>query len=404
MKRLMILGAGRGQVDLIKAAKKYGYETVVTGIEGNYPGFDYADIKCVADISNPQEVLKAAMEYNIDGIATACLDTGISSLGYVCDELGLPGLSYSAAQMSGNKLLMKNAFMEHGVSTAKYKKITSKEQLANITDELTLPLIVKAVDLQGSRGINIVYTEDELLDCYENTMSESNKDYCIIEEFIEGYEFGAQAFVVNNKVLFILPCGDITFLGKTKVPVGHYSPLILDDDKMKQIYDGVTHAISAIGLNNCAVNVDMILKDEKIYIIELTGRVGANCLPELSSIYYGLDIYKLIIDTAMGKDVTEYFNNNKKDPTFGYAKMMISEQTGELKEIIDNNEDNEDIYVITHFVKPGDEIRKFTNSRDCIGQIVVKGYNLEYCEKLIKEVESKIKYCLDNHLEGESHG
>lgn len=392
MKRLMILGAGRGQVDLIKSAKKYGYETVVTSIEGNYPGFEYADIKCYADISKPEEILEVAKEYKIDGIATACLDTGISALGYVCDKLNLPGLSYKSSQMCGDKLLMKEAFMKHGVNTAKYKKITSKEQLDNITDELNLPLIVKAVDLQGSRGINIVNTKEELVDCYEDTMAESNKDFCIIEEFIDGYEFGAQAFVVDNKVLFVLPCGDITYLGKTKVPVGHYSPLILDDDKMNQIYSGVTDAISAIGLNNCAVNIDMILKDDKVYFIELTGRVGANCLPELLSIYYGLDIYKLIIDTAMGIDVTSYFNENKKNPTFGYAKMLISEKSGTLSDIIDNNEKNDDIYDITHFVKPNDEIRKFTNSRDCVGQIVVKGDSMEYCEKLIDDVESKIIY------------
>lgn len=395
MKRLMILGAGRGQVDLIKAAKSYGYETVVTGIKGDYPGFKYADIKCYADISKPEEVLEAAREYKIDGIATACLDTGISALGFVCDNLKLPGLSYKASQMCGDKLLMKNAFMENGVSTAKYKKITSKEQLTNITDELELPLIIKAVDLQGSRGINIVNTREELVDCYENTMSESYKDFCIIEEFIEGYEFGAQAFVVNNRVLYILPCGDITYLGKTKIPVGHYAPLILDDEKMQQINESVAGAIKAIGLNNCAVNVDMILKDDKIYLIELTGRVGANCLPELSSIYYGLDVYKLIIDTAMGKDATDYFNQNKKNPTFGYAKMLISERNGRLLEIINNNEDNEDIYEVTHFVEPGDEVRSFTNSRDCIGQIVVKGNSIKSCQNLIKDVESKINYILE---------
>lgn len=396
MKRLMILGAGRGQVDLIKAAKKYGYETIVTGIEGNYPGFKYADVKCYADISNPEEVLKAAKYHKIDGIATACLDTGISAIGYVCDELNLPGLTYKSSQLCGDKLLMKNAFMEHGVNTAKYKKITSKDQLDNITDELNLPLIIKAVDLQGSRGINIVNTKEELIACYENTMSESNKDFCIIEEFIEGYEFGAQAFVVNNKVLYILPCGDITYLGKTKIPIGHYAPLELDNVKMQQVYDGVTGAIRALGLNNCAVNVDMILKDDTIYLIELTGRIGANCLPELSSIYYGLDVYKLIIDTAMGIDVTEYFNDNKKAPTFGYAKMLISEKSGKLSRIVNNNKESEDIYEITHFVVPGDEIRKFSNSRDCIGQIVVKGKSLEYCKNLIDKTESKIKFVLDN--------
>ena len=40
-----------------------------------------------------------------------------------------------------------------------------------------------------------------------------------------------------------------------------------------------------MGLDNCAVNIDMILKDNKVYMIELTGRAGANCLPELVEIF-----------------------------------------------------------------------------------------------------------------------
>ena len=43
MKKIMILGAGRGQVQLIKTAKELGYYTIVASIEGNYPGFDIAD-------------------------------------------------------------------------------------------------------------------------------------------------------------------------------------------------------------------------------------------------------------------------------------------------------------------------------------------------------------------------
>ena len=37
--KIMILGAGRGQVDLIQTAKRMGYETVVASIKGDYPGF-----------------------------------------------------------------------------------------------------------------------------------------------------------------------------------------------------------------------------------------------------------------------------------------------------------------------------------------------------------------------------
>ncbi len=392
MKKIMILGAGRGQLDLIRAAKKYGYYSIVTSIEGNYPGFDEADECCYADISRPEEVLEAARRFNIDAIATACLDTGVSSIGYVCDKMGLSGLSEKAAKLSSDKLLMKSAFMENGVNTAKYKKVSSADELDSITKELNLPLIVKAVDLQGSRGINIVRKKEELLSAFEDTMNETKKDFCIIEEFIEGYEFGAQAFVVNGKVLYVLPCGDITYLSKTNIPVGHYAPLELDGELAKSVYEQSVKAIRAIGLNNCAVNIDMILKDGRVYLIELTGRVGANCLPQLSSIYFGIDVYKMIIDVALGNDPTEYFEKNKKDATCCYARMLYSEKSGRLKEIKNNAGNIDGITELTFFVKPGINIRKITSSRDCLGEIVVKGSSVKECEVIIEKALSEIDF------------
>lgn len=396
-KRIMILGAGRGQVGLIKSAKKLGYETIVASIKGNYPGFALADKICYVDISSPDAVLEVAKEYEIDGIATSCLDTGITALGYTCENYGLIGLSSMSAKLSGDKLMMKKAFIENGVSTAKYVEVASENELEKAVKDLEFPLIVKAVDLQGSRGINIVKSKDNLLEAYRKTMEETSKDFCIIEEFIEGYEFGAQAFVYNGEVLYILPCGDITYLSDTNIPVGHYAPLDVSQAIVSEIEENVKRAIKSIGLDNCAVNIDMIMKDDKIYIIELTGRVGANCLPELSSIYYGVDIYSLIVETAMGNNAKELFFNNKKEPTSCYAKMLVSEKTGVLKAINNNNNKNDDITDITFFVKEGDTVNKFTNSRDCIGQVVVKGKDLEYCKQLVDEVISNIEFVLEDN-------
>lgn len=395
MKKIMILGAGRGQVQLIKTAKELGYYTIVASIEGNYPGFDIADEKCYVDISNPEAVLEQAQKLKIDGIATSCLDTGIAALGYVCEKMNLPGLDANAAKLSNNKLLMKEAFAKYNVSTAKYKLIHSEEELLDSIDEFTFPVIIKAVDLQGSRGINIIRTKEKLLDGYRDTMSETGKDVCLVEEFIEGYDLSVNSFVVNEKCLFILLCGDITYIAKTGIPVGHYALENKNDDLLRQAEEESKKAIKALGLNNCAVNIDFVVRNNKLYVIELTGRIGANCLPELTSIYYGVDIYKMIVETAMGIDVSAYFIENKKEPTPCYAKMLISEESGSLKEIINSNEENDNIYEITYFVEPGDKINKFTNSKDCIGQVIVKEDTLDNCEKFIGEVIDNIKFVLE---------
>lgn len=386
----MVLGAGRGQVDLINAIHEYGYEPVVASITGNYPGLKMGFKTVDVDISNGEAVLKKAQEEQIDGIVTACMDLGVPALGYVCDHMGLNGLNARSAEICENKYLMKEAFMKAGVNTARFCRVSSREELITATNDLQYPLIIKAVDLQGSRGINIVQDSKDLIEAYENTMQETNEKFCIVEEFIEGKEFGAEAFVSNGEVLFVLPCGDETFRARTNIPVGHYTPLEMEGEMSQLVTEQSIKAIKAVGLDNCAVNIDLIYKDGKVYIIELTGRIGANCLPQLTSIYYGIDINKMIIDAALGNDVKTYFQENMKEPTACYARMLFSNTSGIVKTIDKSNINNENVEEITFFVSPGDEIAKFSNSKDCIGQVVVKGQTIPECKELLERVEKNL--------------
>lgn len=394
--RIMILGAGRGQVKLIEVAKELGYVTVVAGVKGNYPGIDIADEVCYIDISNPQEVCDAAKRLNVGGVATSCLDTGVPALGYTCEKLGLCGLSFSAAEKAGNKFLMKQEFAKCGVSTAPFRMVSDLDEFHKAVSEIGLPVIVKAVDLQGSRGITIVHTIEEATDAFSYTMSETRKDFCIVEKFIVGTEFGASAFVYNGEILFVLPTGDDTYTARTGVPVGHHVPCRMPEDVLRQADEQTRLAIEAIGFDNCAINVDLIESDGKVYVIEITGRMGANCLPELNSIYYGVDIYKMIADTAMGKDPRKYFDNRAKEFTAACSKMLISDKSGVLKRIENKNIDAPYINEITLFVKEGEVVNRFTNSKDCVGQIVVSGVDGVDPFAMVEDVANNIEFVLED--------
>ena len=161
-KRLLVLGAGRGQIGLYKAAKEMGITTIAgTMPDNNPPGIPLADEVCFMNIANPDEVAKKAANLKLDGVATCCLDTGISALGKTCDSLGLTGLPEKAAIMCNDKSKMKKAFMEYGVSTAQYFEISNEEELENALNKIKLPVIIKATDLQGSNGIYIAKTEKD---------------------------------------------------------------------------------------------------------------------------------------------------------------------------------------------------------------------------------------------------
>ncbi|MCB7319861.1 ATP-grasp domain-containing protein [Lacrimispora sp. 210928-DFI.3.58] len=391
-KRLLIIGAGRGQVGLYKAAKEMGIHTIAgTMKDNNPPGIKLADEVCYMNIANPNEVLEKAKTLQLDGVATCCLDTGVPALGKVCDALKLTGLTEDAAIMCGDKLKMKRAFMEHNVSTARFYEISNETELNVALEKLQLPVIIKATDLQGSNGIYISKTREAAFNGFKEAMKKTKKSYCIVEEYIEGWEFGAQAFVYNGQILFVMPHGDETYMSHTAVPVGHYVPLGCNMDVHEQTKVAVKNAITALGLNNCAVNVDLILKDNTVYVIELTGRVGANCLPELVQINFGIEYYKMIVAMALGENPLEFWEKKRESTKAGLAKMILeTEKSGVLDAIEYKGEIAGDVLEVTFFKHPGDEIRIFENSNDCVGQIIVQGETMEECQKKLDKVISEV--------------
>ena len=117
MRKLMILGAGTYQVPLIQKAKEMGLFTIVVSCPGPYPGFSFADKVYLVDTTDRERILSIAKFENIDGICTSGTDVAVRSLGFVCETLGLCGLSYSSSVLATDKSKMKQAFIQGGVST-----------------------------------------------------------------------------------------------------------------------------------------------------------------------------------------------------------------------------------------------------------------------------------------------
>ena len=381
MKKILILGGGQAQIELIKTAKAMGLYVVCVGIEGNYPGYQYADKVIYVDIFDKQAVLSIAKEETIDGISMVCSDFGLETVGYINDQLNLSGISEKSALESANKLLMKKNLEEAGVNTAKYRILRGVEDFSIAIEDMKFPLIVKAVDLQGSRGIYVCRTLAELQENYKKSIDESRCDYCLVEEFIEGEEFGAQAFVENGEVIFVEPHGDeVLRSGQINVPVGHSMPFIdHDTPQYILIVDFVKKAIKAMGFDNCAVNVDLILKDSVPFVIELTGRAGANYLPELTGTYLGLNYYEMVLVKALGESAKDYYLNRKLGAKAVLTRMLYSDKSGWVKKINILEDDNVKHCIL--YISEGDKVNRFTNSRDCIGKILVVGDSVSECNK-----------------------
>lgn len=112
---------------------------------------------------------------------------------------GIPftGADSQFFRMGDSKILMKQAFVEAGVSTAPYKVIKDLDSIRGLCDRLVLPLIVKPSASFATRGISlksVVYTDEEAIAQFQDLRQGKHgmqilSDTIFVERFIKGREF-----------------------------------------------------------------------------------------------------------------------------------------------------------------------------------------------------------------------
>ena len=383
----MILGAGIYQVPLIQKARQLGYHTIVVSCRGEYPGFKYSDENIYIDTKDSKAILEAARNLNIKGICTTGTDVAMSSIGLVNDTLGLAGISGQAAGILTDKSVMKERFMEAGVRTADFEKVCSLDEAIAAFNKIGPPCVIKVTDKSGSRGIIRVDSEDKIPDAYAEAMKVTEKKYLLVEKFIEAHEIGIDAFVSGGRPVLLLPHDKRVYRNRaTTVPIGHIFPLkaspALREDMKKQ----VEKIIEASGMDNCAMNIDAFVCGDELYVIEAGGRCGATCIPELISMYGGIDYYALMIKAACGLPTD--FSLRSTVPCMASLlfveeeRRLVSIDNAKIKSLRDRG-----IFVSFDY-SAGEQLRAMQNGTDRIGQVYAPCASASEFEKICQEALS----------------
>ncbi|MDO4306532.1 MAG: ATP-grasp domain-containing protein [Eubacteriales bacterium] len=389
-KKIMILGAGIYQVPLIKTAGKMGLFTVVVSIPGEYPGFRWADKIYHIDTRDKRAILEIAKQEKISGICTAGTDVAVASIGYVCEKMGLAGLSEMAASCVTDKARMKEAFVRGQVSTAKYRKAFTAIEAEEAAQEIGFPVVVKRVDSSGSRGITIVEKAAGIREAFARAMECSCRDYVLVEELLTGKEIGVDGMIQDGRVVFAAPHEKLLFRGeRITVPAGHGFPLNASKAQIEEITRQMQLAAKAAGMDQCPFNADVMVNGNRVSVIEMGGRTGATCIPELISMYYGFDFYEMILRNAMGLSV-DFTESEEKIPCM--ARLLMSPVDGTitrideagLQEIRDKGTE-----VVLDF-PTGHPVEKMENGTTRIGHVIARAES----EQELEEVVNRVNRCI----------
>ena len=150
-KKLLILGAGNAQIDLIEYAKGIGLEVYVCSYTNTDKGIPLADAFAQINIVDTEKIESYVKENKIDYIYSVGSDIAVPTFCRVAERLNMfHFVSGKTAEICCNKHLMRETL---GMDNPFNVPFMVCKTLAEAKNADFYPLMIKPVDSQGQRGI-----------------------------------------------------------------------------------------------------------------------------------------------------------------------------------------------------------------------------------------------------------
>lgn len=378
MKRILFLGASYFQLRPIKYAKAQGYYVITCDNRPDNPGHALADESYDVSTTDKESVLKLALRLGINGIVAYASDPAAPTAAYVAEFMGLQGNPYLAVLTMTHKDLWRK-FQD--------REFFNHPKLLNDTSDIinTFPIVVKPVDSSGSKGVTILQGIKGMNHAIQEAVKYSIRKEVIFEEYIplEGYQVAGDGFVVDGKLAFTGFMNE-HFEKDGIVPVGESFPYVGSKEIQKKIHEEVQSAISILEFRHGALNFDIRVLADTVYLMEIGPRAGGNLIADVIYESTGVDLAEYVVKAALGEDCSDL---NQIEPKGCYASYMIHASEDGIYQGIEFHD--LDMVRMDMFVRPGDRVQKFTGSHCTIGTMILKFNNQE---EMLGQMDSMEKF------------
>ena len=315
MKKLLILGGAEAQVPIIQAAKKEGYYVVLCDWTTTNPGIKYADKHYQVSTLDRDAVIRVAIKEKIDGVISNS-EPAMLNVSYIAEELHLRGNSVSGLESLLSKDRFRSLQEKVGIYAPKHYIVENETEFLKVAEKMPYPFVVKPAASSGSRGTTKVlsYDPEQLKRIYKINTDYSRDNCCVIEEYVDMPSLTViegDLFVLNKEILwdglFFNTRSSITSL----LPMTYSIPFKADSSKLIEIKNTLPKILDAADFTFGELNVEMYFtKDHRLFVIEVNPRQGGAGIPLFVSRHCGIDMYKLLVTTAVNDD--RYYHSLKQ--------------------------------------------------------------------------------------------
>ncbi len=321
-KKLLVIGAGDFQLPLVQKASETCDVLLAAPVISK--AFEpYITDRLLIDVRDEKAILDFARKHKIDGVITDQTDIAVRSVAYVSEKMGLPGIGYETGVRFTDKSLMRARLAELGIrqlknmtvssreeATAFFRQLCSERQKGTVaSDRSGIPgngsvkVIIKPLDTQGSRGVQVCASEQELRDKYPEAARWSGNGNVIVEQFATGREFVVESLVldydyhnlcIGDTLYFDIPDA---FAAKSRI-----FPTTADESLRAKVLALDEKIIRGFGLRQGITHSEYIMEGDEVYLIETAARGGGVFISsDLISLSSGLHSEEFLVNIALGQ-------------------------------------------------------------------------------------------------------
>jgi len=393
MKRVLFFAATTGyQVrEFAEAARALDIELVLATDRCHILENPWGDDAAPVRFEDPEPGIESlAARGPFDGILAAG-DRPASVAAQAAEKLGLRFHPAGAARAAANKLLTRERFRDGGLRVPEFRICSS----ASPTTDIRYPCVLKPLDASASRGVIRANNPEEFRQAAERIARIRPGDI-LVEDYIPGREFALEGLVTNGTLQ------TLALFDKPDPLEGPYFEETIYVTPSREISDVQGHiretaqaAVTALGLTDGPVHVEMRVNDSGVWMLEVAARpIGGLCARVLR--FEDGSLERLLLRHAVGEDVSDF----RLAPGAHGVMMIPIPHAGVYRGVAGMEEARqipgvEDI-VIT--AKEGQQMLPLPEGSTYLGFLFFRGSTADEVEKGLREAHRRLQFLLPTAL------
>lgn len=319
--RILVANRGEIAVRIIRAAKELGIETVSIYSKADEDALHVKIADQAICVGGP----KSSDSYlNMNHVLSAAIATGCDAIhpgyGFLSENaqfvemvescsLKFIGPSANTFRLIGDKASARKIAQEAGVPIVMGSEgiLEHLDEAIKVSKKIGYPVMIKATNGGGGRGISIAYNEKELIHAYERTSLEAEAAFgdksLYIEKFIESPKH-IEVQIIGDKE------GNIVHLFERDCSTQRRNQKMIEEAPAPTISESLRKKLGVAAIKlaqkisyvNAGTLEFLVDKNENFYFIEMNTRIQVE--HPITEMITGIDLVKEQINVAYGKPLS----------------------------------------------------------------------------------------------------